>query len=102
MIIASGFDLIHEKRLSFEIDVPAEELWTLTKDSSYFYYCSNETIEGIEFDSIPSMVAKDVPIVCDMSSQLLTRNIDVSKVNRVGFHLYQCCVFVVQVCSDIC
>ncbi len=60
--------------------IPAENTWKLTEDPSYFYYCANETIHGIEIEDIPSIVPKDVPIVCDMSSNFLTRPLDISKV----------------------
>jgi phosphoserine aminotransferase len=59
--------------------IPAENTWKLTEDPSYFYYCANETIHGIEIEDIPSIVPKDVPIVCDMSSNFLTRPLDISK-----------------------
>ena len=45
--------------------------------SAYFHYCSNETIEGIEINSIPD--SGDVPLVVDMSSNILSKPIDVSK-----------------------
>ncbi len=67
---------------SYLIGVPAENTWKLSEDPSYFYYCSNETIHGIEIDDIPSIVPKDVPIVCDMSSNFLTRPFDVTKVRE--------------------
>ncbi|CAF2739334.1 unnamed protein product [Rotaria sp. Silwood2] len=66
------------KRSKYQ-DVPDENTWKLTKDPSYFYYCANETIHGIELDDIPAIVPKDVPIVCDMSSNFLTRPFDVTK-----------------------
>ncbi|UJR09972.1 hypothetical protein I4U23_014196 [Adineta vaga] len=59
--------------------VPAQETWKLTEEPSYFYYCANETIHGIELDDIPEVVPKDVPIICDMSSNFLTRPFDVTK-----------------------
>jgi len=59
--------------------VPDENTWKLTEDPSYFYYCANETIHGVEIDDIPSIVPKDVPIICDMSSNFLTRPFDVTK-----------------------
>lgn len=61
--------------------VPSEDTWKLSENPSYFYYCANETIHGIELDQIPSIVPKDVPIVCDMSSNFLTRPFDITKVN---------------------
>ncbi|CAF4318013.1 unnamed protein product, partial [Adineta steineri] len=65
------------------IDVPAENTWKLTENASYFYYCSNETIHGIEFDHIPTIVPKDTPIICDMSSNFLTRPFDVTKFGAI-------------------
>jgi len=60
-------------------DVPSQDKWKLNKDASYFYYCANETIHGIELSDIPDIIPKDVPIVCDMSSNFLTRPVDVTK-----------------------
>lgn len=44
----------------------------------YRYFCDNETIQGIEFYSIPETTDK-VPLVCDMTSNFLSRPVDVSK-----------------------
>ncbi|CAF1191238.1 unnamed protein product [Rotaria sp. Silwood1] len=71
-------NLVVPKRSKYQ-DVPSEDTWKLTDDASYFYYCANETIHGIELDDIPTIVPKDVPIVCDMSSNFLTRSFDVTK-----------------------
>jgi len=67
--------------------VPAEDTWKLTAEPSYFYYCANETIDGIEIDDIPAIVPKDVPIVCDMSSNFLTRTFDITKVTEKHSYL---------------
>lgn len=53
------------------------EQWTLTKDAAYVHYASNETIGGLEFDWIPE--TGDVPLVTDMSSDILSRPLDVSR-----------------------
>jgi len=57
--------------------VPAFADWTLNKDAAYLHVCTNETVNGVEFDGLPD--AGDVPIVADMSSHILSRPIDVSK-----------------------
>lgn len=44
--------------------------------ASYFYYCANNTIYGTEWDYIPET---DCPIVCDMSSDILSKPVDVSR-----------------------
>ncbi|CAM4957453.1 unnamed protein product [Rotaria socialis] len=68
---------------SYLTGVPAEASWKLSADPSYFYYCANETIHGIEVDDIPAIIPKDVPIVCDMSSNFLTRPFDITKFSVV-------------------
>ncbi len=50
--------------------------WQLSKDAAYVHYCPNETVDGIEFDFVPEV---DKPLVADMSSCILSRDIDVSK-----------------------
>ena len=57
--------------------IPAQDQLVLDKDASYFYYCANNTIYGTEWQYVPD--TGDVPIVCDMSSDILSRLVDVSK-----------------------
>lgn len=57
--------------------VPARETWKLDPDAAYVHYTPNETIEGVEFASIPDVGS--VPLVADFSSTFLSRPIDVSK-----------------------
>ncbi len=56
---------------------PAQEAWKLDKDAAYVHYTANETIGGVEFHWQPH--SGDVPLVCDMSSNILSRPVDVSK-----------------------
>lgn len=51
--------------------------WKLDPDASYVYYCDNETVDGVEFNFIPE--TNGVPLVCDMSSNFMSRPVDVSK-----------------------
>lgn len=44
--------------------------------AAYVHFTSNETIQGVEFPGDPST---SVPLVCDMSSDILSRPVDVSK-----------------------
>ncbi|QTH03887.1 3-phosphoserine/phosphohydroxythreonine transaminase [Vibrio fluvialis] len=55
--------------------LPASE-WKIDADSAYVHFCPNETIDGIEINDLP---VTDKPIVADMSSTILSREIDVSK-----------------------
>jgi len=63
--------------------IPDEKEWTLTKnpeDSAMVYYCDNETVDGVEFPSFPSCLdGKGYQVVADMSSNFLSRKVDVRK-----------------------
>lgn len=62
--------------------VPRQEDILLSEDAAYLHYTANETIGGLAFDYIPRAVRPDgreVPLVCDMSSSILSGPIDVSR-----------------------
>ncbi len=54
----------------------APKNWNLRADAAYVHYCSNETIGGVEYHSIPEV---KIPLVADASSHFLSRPMDVSK-----------------------
>jgi len=56
---------------------PTQDAWKLSADAAYVHYTSNETIGGVEMFWTPK--TGDVPLVCDMSSHILSRPIDVSQ-----------------------
>ncbi len=56
--------------------VPTEKDYTVGPDSAYLYYVSNNTIYGTQFPTEPST---DKMLVCDMSSDILSRPIDIGK-----------------------
>ncbi|WP_137718358.1 3-phosphoserine/phosphohydroxythreonine transaminase [Methylobacillus flagellatus] len=56
---------------------PTQSEWRLNPDAAYVHYTSNETIGGVEIFWTPE--TGDVPLVCDMSSHILSRPIDVSR-----------------------
>jgi phosphoserine aminotransferase len=58
------------------VRIPAYETWSLNPEAAYVHYTPNETIDGVEFHSIPATGA--VPLVADMSSTLLSRPLDVN------------------------
>lgn len=47
-----------------------------SSDPAFIHFTTNETIQGVQFKSDPSMQA---PVFCDMSSDILSRPVDVSK-----------------------
>ena len=57
--------------------IPRQEDLKLDPEASYFHYCDNNTIYGTEWDYVPE--TGNVPLVCDMSSNILSKPMDVSK-----------------------
>ena len=57
--------------------VPDVADWVIDTDAAYLHYTSNETIHGVEFSDVPD--SKGLPLVSDMSSNILSRPIDVSQ-----------------------
>jgi phosphoserine aminotransferase len=58
--------------------VPPQDEWKLTPGAAYLHMCTNETIDGVEIDFVPT-VQGDTPLVADMSSHILSRPVDVSR-----------------------
>ena len=56
--------------------VPSVNEWGLSDDAAYLHITPNETIAGVEFDCLPDV---SVPIVADLSSTILSRQIDISR-----------------------
>ncbi|MGA8205538.1 MAG: 3-phosphoserine/phosphohydroxythreonine transaminase [Woeseiaceae bacterium] len=54
--------------------IPPESGWQRSAGAKYLHITSNETIAGVEFHAVPG---SEVPIVADMSSNILSRPIDV-------------------------
>jgi phosphoserine aminotransferase len=57
--------------------IPKQSEWKLDPGAAYVHICSNETIGGVEYHWTPD--TGTVPLVADMSSNILSRPIDVSK-----------------------
>ncbi|BBB23801.1 phosphoserine aminotransferase [Isorropodon fossajaponicum endosymbiont JTNG4] len=57
-------------------NIDAFENWNIDPDGAYLHYTPNETIAGLEFDYVPEV---GMPLVADMSSSILSREVDVSK-----------------------
>ncbi|MFT4505311.1 3-phosphoserine/phosphohydroxythreonine transaminase [Caballeronia sp. 15711] len=64
--------------------LPGTDELQLAPDAAYLHYVSNETVEGLEFTGIPGL--PDVPLVCDMSSNLLAAPIDISRYAMIYAH----------------
>jgi phosphoserine aminotransferase len=57
--------------------IPPRETWKLDPDAAYVHICSNETIGGLEYHWTPEVGS--VPLVADMSSNFLSKPVDVAK-----------------------
>ena len=57
--------------------IPPRASWRLDPEAAYLHICANETIGGVQYPTTPEVGT--VPLVADMSSELLSRVVDVSK-----------------------
>ncbi|MEM9645732.1 MAG: 3-phosphoserine/phosphohydroxythreonine transaminase, partial [Planctomycetota bacterium] len=78
-------EVIHDASSSNFDHVPEASAYSVSEDAAYLYYCSNETIQGVQFAEEPDCPS-GVPLVSDASSDFLCRPLDV---DRYGV-LYAC------------
>jgi phosphoserine aminotransferase len=57
--------------------VPKQDGWKLDPQAAYVHICANETIGGVEYHWTPD--TGKVPLVADMSSNILSRPVDVAR-----------------------
>jgi len=57
--------------------IPAQSELTLTANAAYVHMTSNNTIHGTQWFSVPDVGG--APLVCDMSSDIYSRPVDVAK-----------------------
>lgn len=56
--------------------LPDQTTWDIPNNAAYLYYVDNETANGIEFPFVPTT---SLTLVCDMSSNLLSRHFNISR-----------------------
>ena len=61
--------------------LPDPASWQLSRDAKYVHICTNETINGVEYQALPDLKAlgSDAPLVIDFSSHVASRPVDWSK-----------------------
>jgi phosphoserine aminotransferase len=64
--------------------LPADPELAYASNAAYLHYVSNETVEGLQFHR--TLGRDDVPRVCDMSSDFLSRPIDASRFALIYAH----------------
>ncbi len=69
-VIASTADDNHTR-------IPTQDELKVNADASYVHYTANNTIYGTEWKYVPE--TNGIPLVCDMSSDILSKPVDVSK-----------------------
>ncbi len=57
--------------------IPPRNTWQLDPNAAYVHICANETIGGVEYHFTPDV--GEVPLVADVSSNILSCPLDVSK-----------------------
>jgi phosphoserine aminotransferase len=62
--------------------IPAAAQWQLSSNAQYVHICTNETIHGVEFHTLPDLKAlgSEAPLVIDFSSHVLSRSVDWARV----------------------
>ncbi|MBL8287790.1 MAG: 3-phosphoserine/phosphohydroxythreonine transaminase [Rubrivivax sp.] len=61
--------------------IPPRASWKLDPEAAYVHICSNETIGGVQYHFTPEVGT--VPLVADMSSDILSRPVDLAKYGLV-------------------
>ena len=62
--------------------IPSPAEWQLTANANYVHICTNETIDGVEYHTLPDLKAlgSNAPLVIDFSSHVASRSVDWSNV----------------------
>jgi phosphoserine aminotransferase len=73
--------------------IPPESEWKLSprEKQAFVYFCDNETVDGVEFPAFPKVLDRQEEefgrpiVVADMSSNILSRPVDVNKYSLLFF-----------------
>ena len=60
--------------------VPGNQEWRVDSDSIYFHYVMNETIQGL---AIRDPISSEIPVICDMSSCILSEEVNFNNLDLV-------------------
>lgn len=75
-------DVVYDAADSNFNHVPSPGDYSVADDAAYLYYCNNETIQGVQFQTEPECPST-VPLICDASSDFLHRPLDINKYGLV-------------------
>ena len=60
--------------------VPSTQEWRVDSESIYFHYVMNETIQGL---AMRDPISSEMPVICDMSSCILSEEVDFNNLDLV-------------------
>ncbi len=64
-----------------ELSILPSSAWPLDPNAAYIHYCDNETINGVALAPVPEIANR--PLVCDMTSSILMRPLDVDRYHLI-------------------
>lgn len=70
-------EIVADSSANHYTTIPPLAEWKYDQDLAYLHYVDNETVHGVEFTSVPDV--GEIPLAVDMSSNILSRPIDVTK-----------------------
>ncbi|MDO4997101.1 MAG: phosphoserine transaminase [Neisseria sp.] len=59
-------------------NLPPVSSWDIDKNSAFVHFVINETVHGLQYREVPKLADGMPPLICDMSSEILSRKINVS------------------------
>ena len=59
-------------------DLPPVASWDIDPSSAFVHFVINETVHGLQYREVPKLGADMPPLVCDMSSEILSRRVNVA------------------------
>ena len=83
LLEADKYGKAHEAARSAAFhDIPDPSSWRLSDGAAYVHLCTNETIHGVEFHSLPDLAGMgcNAPLVIDCSSHIASRPVDWTRV----------------------
>ncbi len=72
---------IHALNSDGSLSILSPDVRRFTSNTAYVHYCDNETIDGVAFAQVPNVDGR--PLVCDMTSSILMRPIDVGEYSLI-------------------
>lgn len=78
--IAGSVNIAWSGKEESYVRVPKQSELKLTDGAAYVHICSNETIGGIRYPQFPKT---DAPLIADMSSEIMSRAIDVNNFGMI-------------------